>query len=71
MKIEEIESSQITVMVIVAIVAILIIWMTLSVQQYNINETKAFLDAGCESTYVPGRNEKAWVNCKCLGGENK
>lgn len=67
MKIEEFESSQITIIIVISIIAIFFCGLILSSQVYYTKQTNTFIAAGCDYTYVPGKSERVWTNCKCKG----
>lgn len=51
-------------MVVVPMIAAAIIWLALIIKSYYTEETEMFLKAGCEQSYVAGRTDMVWTNCK-------
>lgn len=60
---KDIEGVHITTMVVVVVALVALILTIYLGQQYFLKETKYFLDAGCDYTYVAGKAEKVWTNC--------
>lgn len=61
---ENLDGSQITTMVITIVVAVALVSSMFIVRGCSIKETELYLQSGCERTYVPGKSEPAWTNCK-------
>lgn len=61
---ENLDGGQITTIIVVTVVAIALVFMVSFVKSCTIEENTMFLKAGCEKTYVPGRSEPVWTNCK-------
>lgn len=49
---------------VVSTVAAAILWLALIIKSYYSEQTEMFLKAGCEQSYVAGRTEQIWTNCK-------
>lgn len=67
MKINKLETEQITLITVVLLVVLVILGIILSSQMYYTKQTNTFIAAGCDYTYVPGKSERVWTNCKCKG----
>ena len=51
-------------MVVVSTIAAAVLWIVLIIKSYYTEQTEMFLKAGCEQSYIAGRTEKIWTNCK-------
>lgn len=69
MEVEKIESSQVTLMVVVFLAVFLVLGAIVAIQSYLTRETEAFLAAGCDYVLAQGRAGGSWVNCKCRGDQ--
>jgi hypothetical protein len=58
------DGNQITSIVVTTVVAIALVFSISILKSCTIEESEMFLKAGCEKTYVPGRTEAVWSNCK-------
>ena len=44
---------------------VFLVYLVGSIKEHNIKETEAFVNAGCEYTFLPGKEARVWTNCKC------
>ena len=62
---DEIEGFHICLIVTLICATVFLVYLIFSIKEYNIKETEAFVNAGCEYTYVVGKTARVWTNCKC------
>ena len=61
----ELEGEHICFIIFFICATIFSVYLISDIKEYNLKETETFVNAGCEYTYVVGRAEKVWTNCKC------
>jgi hypothetical protein len=61
---ENLDGGQITMIVVTTVVAIALVFTVSILKSCTIEESEMYLKAGCEKTYVPGRSDAVWTNCK-------
>ena len=65
------DGEQILYTITIAVICICIVSTSLIIRSCQIEETIAYLNAGCEKTYIPGKLDPVWTNCKKSLGEIK